>query len=133
MPEAAGVLGVKDRSQRRPFGLGEAGNGNRQFVGLPHIAHVEPHFDPLAFRGHAVGCEQTARLGEHRFEHRPRRLGRQVAVRGEAGLHQIVPQIGEQHAQRAQYAGGGRDQETRDRELARQGRAVHRPGAAERH
>ena len=60
-------------------------------------------------------------------------VGRQIAVRGEPGPHQIVPQIGDQHAERAQDAGGRRDQEARDRQFARQGRAVHRPGAAERH
>ena len=54
-------------------------------------------------------------------------------MRREMGAHQIVAQIGDQHAERTQNSGGRRYQQARDRQFARQRRAVHRPGAAEWH
>ena len=74
----------------------------------------------LPLRWHPVGVQQPARLFQHRVEDCPRRLGRQVAMCGQMRLHQIVAQVGDQHAERAQYARGRRHQEARDAELARQ-------------
>ncbi len=108
------MLGMKRRHEPRPLCVGHRRERDRQLVGLADIAHIDPPLDLLPLRRHAVRLQQPARLADHRRDDCLRVAGREVAMRGEPGLHQIVPQIGDQHAERTQNAGGRRHQEARD-------------------
>ena len=101
------------------------------------------HLVVLADVAEVGGRHHVAALGRNAFL-----LERSIATRGElvehpAGLHrvevvpearvaarQIVTQVGEQHAERAQDGGEARHDHRRDPELLRDRPRVHRPGPA---
>ena len=131
--ESVAVGGMEVRCQARPGTRIAMSVDNRQLVALAHVSGFDTHLDQALARRYAVGGKQAIRGIAQALRDGRRALGVAGGVWENVGLHQVVAQIGEQLAQRAQDAGSRRNDEPPDLQLARDRRAVHRPGAAERH
>ena len=125
--------GVELRAQPAHVGGGEAAlrHGDRQLERLAVVAQIDATEHAAIGGRHAVAIEAGLALAQESLEQCLERRRRQGVERHPARGHELVAEVGHQHADGGGDARVRRHQHGRDAELARQRVGVQRAGAAE--
>ena len=125
------AIGALERVRQLLAGEIRPRDGHRQHVGLADELHVRVVLDGDRLGLHALGGEQAPALGDLRGQDR----ARFAHVHAQESLvdrpHEVVPDVGDETAERRGDPGARGHQHLGNRQLAGQRHRVERPGAAE--